>query len=186
MYHGSIFARNGLDLAVDALELTRRSVPNARLIICGDNNAFLEEVMTSVKARGLENAVSYLGKRNLRQIAEAIDTCDIGVIPNRRNTFTEMNTPTRIFEYLARGKAVIAPRSRGIQDYFEPEDILYFELGDAADLARKIEYAYFHPDEMEEIATRGQKVYLTHRWTQEKAGFVNAVARLSGRRRPAR
>lgn len=181
MYHGSIFARNGLDLAVDALELARRSIPNARLIICGDNNPFLEQVMDSVKARGLQNAVSYLGKRNQRQIAEAIDTCDIGVIPNRRNTFTEMNTPTRIFEYLARGKAVIAPRAQGIQDYFEPENILYFELGDAADLARKIEYAFFHPDEMEQIASRGQKVYLAHRWKQEKAGLVDAVARLSDR-----
>jgi glycosyltransferase involved in cell wall biosynthesis len=186
MYHGSIFARNGLDLAVDAFELTRNSIPNARLIICGDNNAFLEQVMSSVKARGLENVVSYLGKRNLRQIAEAIDTCDIGVIPNRRNTFTEMNTPTRIFEYLARGKAVIAPRARGIQDYFGPDDILYFELGDAADLARKIEYAFFHPDEMEQIATRGQKIYLAHRWRQERAGLVNVVARLSGRRGTAR
>jgi glycosyltransferase involved in cell wall biosynthesis len=186
MYHGSIFSRNGLDLAVDALELTRRSVPGATMIICGDNNAFLEEVMSSVKTRGLQNAVTYLGKRNLRQIAEAIDTCDIGVIPNRRNTFTEMNTPTRIFEYLARGKAVIAPKARGIEDYFGPEDILYFELGDAADLARKIEYAFFHPDETEQITSRGQKVYLAHRWTQEKAGFVNAAARLSGRGRPGR
>ncbi|HXC35594.1 MAG TPA: glycosyltransferase, partial [Candidatus Acidoferrales bacterium] len=51
MYHGSIFARNGLDLAVDALEMARRSVPNARLIICGDNNSFLEQVMGSVRER---------------------------------------------------------------------------------------------------------------------------------------
>ena len=180
MYHGSIFSRNGLDLAVDALELTRRSIPNAMLIICGDNNAFLEQVMSSIKARGLQDAVSYLGRRNQRQIAEAIDTCSIGVIPNRRNIFTEMNTPTRIFEYLARGKAVIAPRARGIEDYFGPEDILYFELGDAADLARKIEYAFFHPDEIEQIVSRGQKIYLAHRWKREKNGLVNVIARLSG------
>lgn len=185
MYHGSVFPRNGLDLAVDALEKVRHSVPGAKLVICGDNNAFLEQVMSSVRERGLQDAVSYLGKRNLRQIAEVIDRCDIGVIPNRRSIFTEMNTPTRIFEYLARGKAVIAPRAQGVQDYFGEEDILYFELGDARDLARKIEYAFFHPVEMEEVANRGQKIYLEHRWKREKAGFINAVGHLLGRRRPA-
>lgn len=179
MYHGSIFPRNGLDLAVDALEIARRSVPNAMLVICGDNNPFLEQVMASAKERGLEKAISYLGRCNHRQIVEAIDKCDIGVIPNRRNTFTEMNTPTRIFEYLARGKAVIAPRAQGIKDYFADEDILYFELGDASDLARKIEYAFFHPDETEEIVRRGQEIYLAHRWSRESAGFVNAVTELS-------
>jgi glycosyltransferase involved in cell wall biosynthesis len=184
MYHGSVFARNGLDLAVDALEMARRSIPNATLIICGDNNAFLEQVMASVRDRGLQNAVSYLGRRNQRQIAEVIDTCDVGVIPNRRNIFTEMNTPTRIFEYLARGKAVIAPRAQGIQDYFGENEILYFELGDAADLARRIEYAFFHPAEMEVIVARGQQVYLAHRWVRESAGFINAMAQLSNRRRP--
>jgi glycosyltransferase involved in cell wall biosynthesis len=181
MYHGSIFPRNGLDLAVDALEMARRSIPNALLVICGDNNPFLEQVMASVKERGLEKAVSYLGRCDHRQIVETIDKCDLGVIPNRRNTFTEMNTPTRIFEYLARGKAVIAPRAQGIKDYFADEDILYFELGDAGDLARKMEYAFFHPDETEEIARRGQAVYLAHRWSREAAGFINAVTELSGR-----
>jgi glycosyltransferase involved in cell wall biosynthesis len=178
MYHGSIFARNGLDLAVDALEIARRSVPNAKLIICGNNNSFLEEVMKSVRERGMQDAVTWLGKQNQRQIAETIDTCDIGVIPNRRSLFTEMNTPTRIFEYLARGKAVIAPRAQGIQDYFGPQDILYFELGNAADLARQIEYAFFHPDEVEQIVSRGQDVYVAHRWKCEKAGFIRAVAGL--------
>jgi glycosyltransferase involved in cell wall biosynthesis len=179
MYHGSIFARNGLDLAVDALEIVRRSVPKARLIICGEKNSFLEEVMKSAAERGLQEAICCLGKQNQRQIAEAIDTCDIGVIPNRRNLFTEMNTPTRIFEYLSRGKPVIAPRSQGIQDYFGSEDMLYFELGDAGDLARKIEFAFFHPDELEQITRRGQKIYLAHTWKQEKAGLINAVVQLS-------
>lgn len=179
MYHGSIFPRNGLDLAVEALEIARQSVPNARLIICGDNNPFLEQVMAYVRERGLQNAIFYLGRKSQRQIVEAIDTCDIGIIPNRRSTFTEMNTPTRIFEYLARGKAVIAPLAQGILDYFNSQDILNFELGNARDLARQIEYAFFHPEEMEQIVSRGQQVYLAHRWKRERAGFINTVAGLS-------
>lgn len=180
MYHGSIFPRNGLDLAVDALEIARRSIPNAQLVVCGDNNPFLEQVIASAKERGLEKAISYLGRCDHQQIVAAIDKCDIGVIPNRRNTFTEMNTPTRIFEYLARGKAVISPRAQGIQDYFRDEDMLFFELGNAEDLARKMEDAFFHPDKTEEIVRRGQEIYLAHRWSRESAGFISAVTELSG------
>ena len=79
--------------------------------------------------RGLNSVVSYLGAKNLEGIVEAIEHCDVGVIPNHRNMFTELNTPTRILECLALGKPIIAPRARGIQDYFDEEDLIYFELG---------------------------------------------------------
>ena len=38
-----------------------------------------------------------------------IEQCDVGLIPNRQSVFTELNTPTRIFEYLAIGKPEAAP-----------------------------------------------------------------------------
>ena len=62
------------------------------------------------------------------KIVEAIDECDVGVIPNRRSIFTELNTPTRIFEYLSRGKPVIAPSAPGIQDYFSGDALVFFAI----------------------------------------------------------
>jgi hypothetical protein len=38
----------------------------------------------------------------------SVFVCDLGVIPEHHNAFTEINTPTGIFEYLALGKPVIA------------------------------------------------------------------------------
>jgi glycosyltransferase involved in cell wall biosynthesis len=178
MYHGSLLKRNGFDLAVEALESVKKSIPGATLVVCGERTPFFESVMASVGERGLAGAVNYLGLKKPEEIAEAIDRCDLGIIPNHRNIFTEMNTPTRIFEYLSRGKPVITPRARGIQDYFGEQDLIYFELGDADDLARKIEYACFHPDAVKETVERGQKIYLTHRWSQESKGFVDTVAGL--------
>jgi len=178
LYHGSLLRRNGFDLAVDALETARKSLPAARLVVCGAPTAFFEKVMESVHERGLDESVDYLGARNLEQIVMAINGCDVGVVPNHRNVFTELNTPTRIFECLALGKPVIAPRARGIQDYFGDEDLIYFELGDADDLAEKIKYAYFHPSEVEQIVKRGQQIYLTHTWSSEKSKLLNAFAEL--------
>lgn len=181
MYHGSIVERHGLDLAVQALERLRRRVPEAVLRIYGTSTPFLETVMQDVAARGLSGAVQYHGPKNLNQIAAAIDECDAGVIPNRRSIFTEINTPTRIFEYLARGKAVIAPRAGGITDYFSEDSLILFEMGDVADLAEKMRVAHDHPDQVAELVRRGQAVYQKHRWAQERAVLVELAIKLAGR-----
>lgn len=182
MYHGSLLQRNGLDLAVQALETVRKTIPGATLVVCGERTPFFDMVMATAGQRGLQGAVRYLGMKKREEIAEVIDRCDVGIIPNHRSIFTEMNTPTRIFEYLSRGKPVVTPRARGIQDYFGDQDLVYFELGDAGDLARKIEYVHSHADAARETVARGQKIYLTHRWSQESRGFVDTVAGLLGRR----
>jgi glycosyltransferase involved in cell wall biosynthesis len=178
MYHGSIVERHGLDMAVEALEIVKKSVPNVRLRIYGAATPFLHQVLDQLEARGLENCVEYLGGKNLDQIAAAIDQCDVGIIPNRRSIFTEINTPTRIFEYLARAKPVIAPQAGGIQDYFGNDSLVLFELGNATDLARKIEYVFSRPGEVREIVKRGQKIYRTHKWSEERAGFLTLVREL--------
>lgn len=178
LYHGSLVPRNGFDLAVEALETVQKSIPSVRLIVCGDRTSFFEEVMQSARERGLQESVEYLGAKNRTEIVEAINSCDLGIIPNHRNTFTEINTPTRIFEYLALGKPVIAPLTQGIRDYFDEGDLIFFQAGDANDLARKIEFAFSNPKGVEEIVKRGQQIYLSHTWSNEKSRLLNSIGKL--------
>ena len=95
--------------------------------------------------------------------------------------FTELNTPTRIFEYLSLGKPVIAPRAAGIQDYFDDDSLMFFELGNPEDLARKIKEAFFYPGKAVELVKRGQAVYLAHTWPEERQTLVNLTAELLSR-----
>ncbi len=85
MYHGTLVERNGLDLAVMALGKVRESIPSVELRVYGKGTPFLEHVMKSVRESGLSDVVRFLGRKNLRQIAEAIDDCDVGIIPNRQH-----------------------------------------------------------------------------------------------------
>ncbi|HET9285399.1 MAG TPA: glycosyltransferase family 4 protein [Candidatus Angelobacter sp.] len=178
MYHGTLVERNGLQIAIDALARLRDRLPTAQLHIYGKATPFLERVMQSVRERALQNNVLHLGEKSLEQIAAAIDACDIGIVPNPRNAFTELNMPTRIFEYLARGKPVIAARTAGIQDYFNEESLLFFEAGSPDDLAKKIEFAVSSPMEVLAITGRGQQVYQTHTWKQESQALVRVVQKL--------
>jgi len=134
--------------------------------------------MDSIRNMGLEQAVQYLGPKSLEQLVGVIEECDLGIIPNRKSVFTELNTPTRIFEYLALGKPVIAPRAAGIRDYFDDASLVFFELGNAKDLADKIKYVFSHPSEVTEIVRRGQEIYQQHTWSSERLRLTGLAAGL--------
>jgi glycosyltransferase involved in cell wall biosynthesis len=178
MYHGLLVERHGLDLAVLALEKIKKSIPTAELRIYGRSTPFLKQVLDTVRGTELSNAVRFFGPKTLEQIPAVIQDCDVGIIPNQRSLFTELNTPTRILEFISQGKPVIAPRTRGILDYFGPQDLIFFELGDAGDLAAKIEYVFTQPQEVGRILERGQEVYRRHSWSDQRARFVSLVAGL--------
>jgi len=178
MYHGSLVERNGLDLAVEGLARVRKSVPGAELRVYGAKTAFLERVMELARDLGLEGAVRYFGPKRLEELVWEIEKCHVGIIPNQRNAFTEINTPTRIFEYLAMGKPVIAPSTPGILDYFTEDSLLFVQPGNSADIARQIEYVARNYQEAIRVAERGQQIYLQHTWKQERTTLVGLVSGL--------
>ena len=136
--------------------------------------------MEKARNKGVQDAVHYMGRKLLEGIVPEIDSCDLGIIPNHRNAFTDINTPTRVFEYLAMGKPLIAPSTPGIQDYFNNESLLFFEPGNSDDLAQQIEYVFFHPRETMEIVRRGQEIYLEHTWERERETLIGRVSEILG------
>ena len=182
MYHGTIVERHGLDLAVWALSKIKRMIPRLELRIYGSATPFLGEVMRHVQILDLGDVVHYFGPKTLEQISDAIVECDIGIIPNRRNEFTELNMPTRIFEYLSQGKPVIAPKTSGILEYFGANELLLFDEANSEELAAQIEYAYWHPAQLAETVRRGQQVYRAHKWSAERLRFLGLVQDVVNRR----
>jgi glycosyltransferase involved in cell wall biosynthesis len=178
MYHGTLVERNGLDIALEAFACLRKKLPMAQLHIYGKPTPFLERIIQSAREYDLQRNILHFGQKPLEQIVDAIDACNVGLIPNRHNAFTHINTPTRIFEYLARGKPVIAPRTAGIQDYFDADSLFFFEAGNANELARQIEFVASHPMEALTVTERGQQVYKAHAWRQEQQTLVRLVEKL--------
>ena len=131
--------------------------------------------MVLVGELGLEEVVEYGGFKSLREIAQLISTIDLGLIPNRVNQFTRLNFPTRIFEFLAMNKPVLVTRTRGVRDYFAEDEILYFDVEKADELAGKIEWACRHPAELRSVVEKGRKVLERHCWARESARFAGLV-----------
>lgn len=178
MYHGTLVERNGADLAVEAFAKVRQNVPDAQLFIYGKRTPFLDKVLQSAREIGVAESVKYFGAKRLEDVVRAIGDCDVGIVPNPRSAFIEITMPTRIFEFLALGKPVIAPRTRGICDYFGEDSMLFFEPGNSDDLARQIAYVFSHPAEVGEIVRRGQEVLRLNAWAGEKQRYLQIVTDL--------
>jgi glycosyltransferase involved in cell wall biosynthesis len=184
MYHGLLVERHGLDLAIQAVARLRAEIPDIQLHLYGEPTDYLKTIMELVWKLNLQGAVQSHGFKNLDEIAKEISKIDLGLIPNRLSSFTRINFPTRIFEYLAMNKPVLVPSTKGIRDYFDDSDILFFDGGSVNDLAMKIKWAWQHPSELRQLMENGRMVYGKHCWDSEEQRFVGLVDKLVNRVSP--
>jgi glycosyltransferase involved in cell wall biosynthesis len=180
MYHGTLVERHGLHTALKAFYTLSSTLPGLRFFIFGAKTEYLTEtVLPLIEKLGLGDNVQYLGEASQDAIALAIQRCDLGLIPNLKSEFTEINFPTRIFEYLALGKPVLVPETPGIGDYFSPDNMLFFQWGnEEEDLADKIQWVFDHPAEVQALVAKGQEVYRNNAWPIQREAFLKAVSSL--------
>ncbi|HEY1788137.1 MAG TPA: glycosyltransferase [Verrucomicrobiae bacterium] len=175
MYHGLIVERHGLDLAVQAIAKLKQKIPGIKLHLYGESTEYLQTILELAETLEVKDCIRFHGFKTLDEIAHDISKADLGLIPNRLSVFTQINFPTRIFEYLAMNKPVIVPSTRGIRDYFKDDEILYFEPNNADDLAAKIEWAYQNPANLQHLVENGRQVYEKNRWELEQEKFLGIV-----------
>ncbi len=179
MYHGFIAERNGLGTALEAINIVRDKVPGIIFNIYGDGD-YREQFLNRVRELNLQGIVKYHGTVPLEIIADKIKSINIGIVPNNKTPFTDINLPTRIFEYLSMGKPVIAPSTRGILDYFNDDSIFFFEPGNMESLAEKIIESHDNPEYTKSVLNRGISVFQKFRWEIEKKHYVDLVKKLIG------
>jgi glycosyltransferase involved in cell wall biosynthesis len=176
MYHGLIAERHGLDTAVRAIALLKESIPHLQFNIFGNRSSYMDYVDRLVAELDLEGQVCYSSYQPQTEIAKAIAGIDLGVIPNRRSPFTEINMPTRIFEYIAMGKPVIVPDTHGIRDYFDRDSAFFFEPGNVESLAEVIQQVASDPERVASVLANAQLTYREHRWEIQKGRLLEAVS----------
>lgn len=174
MYHGTVVERHGLGTALDAMPLLQNDVEGLAFEVFGDGD-YVPRFLEKRTEMELDDRVAYHGKVSLEKIAEAIERADVGLIPNLRSLFTEINLPTRIFEYLSKGKPAIVPRTEGILDYFDEENIFFFDPGDPESLADAVRRILNDPDHTAAVVEKGREIYRQHHWSVEKQTLIRLV-----------
>ncbi len=128
----------GLDVLVDAVPYIVESIPNAKVVFVGDGHAriHLEE---KIKKIGLSKHVLLLGSKPHEEIPEILKTLDVAVAPYVDLPTGFFNSPIKIFEYLAAGKAIVASDIGQIPEIVEHYKTgLLVKPGDPYELAKAV------------------------------------------------
>ena len=177
MFHGSIFERQGVDTAVEAIATLRNVIQNIEFRVFGHGD-YVKTFLKLVEEHKVQDIVKFHGSVSLDQISREIQKINVGIIPNKKNPFTDLNMPVRIFEYLKLGKAVIVPKTQGILDYFDDNSIVFFDAGDSQSLYDAILRVYNDKETIDNIVMNGSRVCDENRWELQKKILVERVSLL--------
>lgn len=122
---------HGLELLLEALA----GLPQATLLVVGDGpgRAGFEARVLEI---GLAGRVIVTGRVAHTEMPDHVAAMDIAVVPDER---TGVASPMKLLEYMAMGRAVVAPAMDNIRDVVTDRvNGLLFRTGDVADLRERL------------------------------------------------
>ncbi|HEX5418327.1 MAG TPA: glycosyltransferase family 4 protein [Chloroflexota bacterium] len=183
MYHGGIFHRYGLDIAIKAVNQLRDKVPGLRFQIYGDGDA-VPDLRRLIRDLALEDKVQLGGFVPIDRIPSLIAQADLGVVPYRQNPFTDLLFPTKAFEYIVMGVPVVMARTGAVADLFTEIPDLFVRPESVDDLASRILTLYRDPQRRHQLLNVSEAAYLPYSWNSQREQYLNLMHQLVKTRLP--
>lgn len=176
VYAGALTPTYELDVVVDAIALIRERRPDLAISFDmygrGDSEA---ELRARVDRLGLSESVVSHGRIPIEEMPSAIARADIGLAPTRRDPFTDVSLSTKIFEYAAMAKPVVASRLPMVEQVFPPGTIGLYEAGDPDLLASAILGLIDDPVTRRRAVDRSLEVVRSRSWENEVERYMALV-----------
>jgi glycosyltransferase involved in cell wall biosynthesis len=181
VYSGSITLRHGVDLAVQAVAQLAEEFPALRLKIIGAGPA-VAAVRDLADSLGVTERVEITGYVANQEIPALLGGSLAGIAAQREDEFGDLVFSMKAAEYAALGLPVICSGIATMRHYFTAEEMLFFEPGNATDLARAIRRVLTYPQEAADRALRCRQALRRLDWPTQRAVLVQTVEQ-SGRPR---
>ncbi len=107
IYVGTLDKLRNLDVLLHAFSKVRANKENVKLLMIGDGTDKPNLKMLANEL-GIVDDVTFTGRVDFPDIPNFIATADIGVSPVPPLAFYKVSSPTKMFEYMALGKPVVA------------------------------------------------------------------------------
>lgn len=175
-YHGSVLLRYGVTDLVDAFAVLSAEDPEARLVVLGGGDA-VSDLTAAADRAGVADSVEASGRMlTVEQVIARIPGFSVGVIPNRPGGLNRYALSTKLMEYVAVGVPVVSAGLETLRRHFRDDEVLFYEPGDAADLARKLVQADRDRPAMLERAARARRRYeAEYSWERNAQVFLDAI-----------
>jgi glycosyltransferase involved in cell wall biosynthesis len=157
LFEGTIWKRRGIQTVIDAVKLVQNDIP-IKFVVVGDGPD-LDFLIAYSKERKLDNSVLFTGWVDLETLSRYISVSDLCIIPFLDTNVNRRGVPNKLFEYIVHDKPVLSSRLKGISLTFNEDEVIFFEPGNAEDLANKLLWCYEHRDVLVSITQRAKDRY---------------------------
>jgi glycosyltransferase involved in cell wall biosynthesis len=110
LYLGTLARERKIDIMIRILALVRQQVPNTRLYLVGAGNDQEDERILRSEAErlGVSDAVVFTGFLPMNEAWKYVASADVCISPFYPTPTLNSTSPTKLVEYMALGKAVVA------------------------------------------------------------------------------
>ena len=180
VYTGALTPTYELDVLLRAVAEIVRLRPGLPVAVTlyGRGDA-RESLVTLAAELMIADIVSFPGRIPIEQVPAAVAAADIGVAPTRLDPFTGMSLSTKLLEYAAMGKPVVASRLPTVELYFGPGTVSVYEPGDHASLARTILGLVDLPAEREARVERTTARVVELGWKHQAEAYLDVIERMT-------
>jgi len=156
LYYGSMLPLHGIGYVLDAaVKLASNS--NIEFHIVGGKHAVAEAVKDA-RSRGARiHYDSWIEYSKLPKIFEQSNICLGG--PFGDTVQAQYVVTGKTYQFLASTRATIVGKNQETRLFTDKKDALVVSQADSDAIARVIEWAYAHPNELQVIAENGRKLY---------------------------
>ncbi len=161
-------------------------MPGLRVWIAGDG-PYADDVRRQIAERGVGDVVEFLGFLPVSELLDRLASADVGIVAQKASAYSHLVHTTKMYEYFAFAKPVIASRLDSVTRLFGPSSLELFEAGDPADLAAAIVRLAQDPSRRAALAAAASAASASHGWDVQRDVYLGVIDRLatwSGR--PAR
>jgi glycogen synthase len=182
---GSFYTYEGLDLLLAAASRLSEALPNLVILLVG-GGPDEHRLRGLVQKKGIDPLVRFTGRVHHSQISRYYAAADVMVFPRTRSRLTDLVTPLKPLEAMAREKPVIASDVGGHRELIEDCETGYlFSAGDLNALTGRILEVARNPKDRSRVAHNGRVFVARERiWDRVADRYAELYGQLLGQENP--
>jgi glycosyltransferase involved in cell wall biosynthesis len=160
-YLGDTGKRRGLETAINAIEILRKTIPDVVLVIAGKSK-YDVELKRLVRDKKLSEYVSFEGYQDMKRVPSYILASKVCISPLHRNIHHDTTYANKIFQYMSLGIPVLVSNCTAQKNVVENANAgLVHQAENAKDFADKILEFYKLPELAIAMGESGKKFVRT-------------------------
>jgi len=179
LYTGTMSARYGLAVAIEAAAKLKDEIPGLRLRLVGEGDD-LPALRQMVDKLSLNDVVEFWPPVPLSEIPNLVRQSDIGISPHVNDVFMALYFSTKVAEFVNMGLPTVVTRTETIERYFDDQMVRYCEAENVESFASAVLDLYHHPELREKMSHKCHEFGKRWSWAIEKLKYLEVVARLVG------